>query len=241
MGTVPILCSVRDPSGRNRASGPLPSPMKEGTFTSVVRQSSPFCSTRIALREPERRARGARLRLVQLVRPSQVTRRREVRRAAVQRRRQSHRRSPIPPCRRLPCINTFTRVPLPPPTPSGRVHPQWHNECACAERTLCCSNSLASLLTKGPCHAQSTSTAPEHRYLSRLPRSDPRAWSRGECWRPSIRGYKKVNDRAITAGQPTEEQLKAAAADGFKTVINLATIDPRYSLKEREVCPNRSG
>ena len=48
----------------------------------------------------------------------------------------------------------------------------------------------------------------------------------------SIRGYKKVNDRAITAGQPTEEQLKAAAADGFKTVINLATIDPRYSLKD---------
>jgi protein tyrosine phosphatase (PTP) superfamily phosphohydrolase (DUF442 family) len=49
-----------------------------------------------------------------------------------------------------------------------------------------------------------------------------------------IRAYKKVNDRVITAGQPTEEQLRAAATDGFKTVINLATINPRYSLKDEE-------
>lgn len=42
----------------------------------------------------------------------------------------------------------------------------------------------------------------------------------------------KVNDLLITAGQPTEEQLQAAAAEGVAHVINLATINPRYSLKD---------
>ncbi len=44
--------------------------------------------------------------------------------------------------------------------------------------------------------------------------------------------YIKVNDLLITAGQPTEEQLRDAAAEGFTTVINLATINPRYSLED---------
>ncbi len=47
-----------------------------------------------------------------------------------------------------------------------------------------------------------------------------------------IRNYRKVNDQIITGGQPTEEQLKAVAADGFNAVINLATIDPRNSLPD---------
>lgn len=47
-----------------------------------------------------------------------------------------------------------------------------------------------------------------------------------------IRNYRKVNDQIITGGQPTEEQLKAVAADGFNAVINLATSDPRYSLPD---------
>ena len=47
-----------------------------------------------------------------------------------------------------------------------------------------------------------------------------------------IRNYRKVNDQLITGGQPTEEQLKSVAVDGFQTVINLATIDPRYSLPD---------
>ncbi len=47
-----------------------------------------------------------------------------------------------------------------------------------------------------------------------------------------IRNYRKVNDQIITSGQPTEEQLKAVAVDGFEAVINLATIDPRYSLPD---------
>ena len=47
-----------------------------------------------------------------------------------------------------------------------------------------------------------------------------------------IRNYRRVNDALITGGQPTEEQLKSVAADGFQCVINLATIDPRYSLPD---------
>ena len=47
-----------------------------------------------------------------------------------------------------------------------------------------------------------------------------------------ITNYRSVNDQIITGGQPSEEQLRAAAAEGFKTVINLATINPRYSLED---------
>jgi uncharacterized protein (TIGR01244 family) len=47
-----------------------------------------------------------------------------------------------------------------------------------------------------------------------------------------IYNYRKVDDQLITGGQPTEEQLRSAAAEGFKTIINLATINPRYSLED---------
>jgi uncharacterized protein (TIGR01244 family) len=47
-----------------------------------------------------------------------------------------------------------------------------------------------------------------------------------------IYNYRKVDDQLITGGQPTEEQLKSAADEGVKTVINLATINPRYSLED---------
>lgn len=48
----------------------------------------------------------------------------------------------------------------------------------------------------------------------------------------TIYNYRKVNDQIITGGQPTEAQLQATAREGFTTVINLATPDPRYSLKD---------
>jgi protein tyrosine phosphatase (PTP) superfamily phosphohydrolase (DUF442 family) len=48
----------------------------------------------------------------------------------------------------------------------------------------------------------------------------------------TIYNYRKVDERHATAGQPTEQQLQAAAAEGYKTIINLATIDPRYSLQD---------
>ncbi len=49
-----------------------------------------------------------------------------------------------------------------------------------------------------------------------------------------IYNYRKVDDQLITGGQPNEAQLKSAAAEGFKTVINLATLNPRYSLEDEE-------
>lgn len=49
-----------------------------------------------------------------------------------------------------------------------------------------------------------------------------------------IYNYRKVNDQLITGGQPNEEQLKAVANEGFNTVINLATINPSYSLEDED-------
>lgn len=47
-----------------------------------------------------------------------------------------------------------------------------------------------------------------------------------------IYNYRFVNDQLITGGQPTEEQIRAAAAEGFKVVINLATFNPQTSLPD---------
>jgi protein tyrosine phosphatase (PTP) superfamily phosphohydrolase (DUF442 family) len=47
-----------------------------------------------------------------------------------------------------------------------------------------------------------------------------------------IYNYREVNEQLITGGQPTEAQLRAAAAEGVCTVINLATLDPRSSLPD---------
>ncbi len=42
----------------------------------------------------------------------------------------------------------------------------------------------------------------------------------------------RVNERLLTAGQPTEDQLRALAADGFTRVINLAPFEPGHSLPD---------
>lgn len=47
-----------------------------------------------------------------------------------------------------------------------------------------------------------------------------------------IYNYIKVNDQVITGGQPTADQLRDAAVEGFVTVINLATISSQYSLPD---------
>jgi protein tyrosine phosphatase (PTP) superfamily phosphohydrolase (DUF442 family) len=49
-----------------------------------------------------------------------------------------------------------------------------------------------------------------------------------------IMNYYRIDDRVITGGQPTEGQLYSAAEEGYQAVINLATIDPRYSLDDEE-------
>jgi protein tyrosine phosphatase (PTP) superfamily phosphohydrolase (DUF442 family) len=48
----------------------------------------------------------------------------------------------------------------------------------------------------------------------------------------SIRNHRRISDDLITGGQPTEAQLRAAAAEGVRTVINLATVDPERSLPD---------
>ena len=49
----------------------------------------------------------------------------------------------------------------------------------------------------------------------------------------SIASFVPLTDRLATAGQPTEAQLAAVAAAGFRVVINLALHDdPTYSLKD---------
>lgn len=45
-----------------------------------------------------------------------------------------------------------------------------------------------------------------------------------------IYNYLKINDRLITSGQPTEEQLQAAAAEGFTAVINLVPSENQSAL-----------
>jgi protein tyrosine phosphatase (PTP) superfamily phosphohydrolase (DUF442 family) len=47
-----------------------------------------------------------------------------------------------------------------------------------------------------------------------------------------ITNYHKVDERVITGGQPTERQIRSAAEEGVQVLINLATIDPRYSLDD---------
>jgi uncharacterized protein (TIGR01244 family) len=47
-----------------------------------------------------------------------------------------------------------------------------------------------------------------------------------------IYNYRQVNDRISTGGQPTEEQLRSAAAEGFTTVINLALITSDRALAD---------
>ena len=45
-----------------------------------------------------------------------------------------------------------------------------------------------------------------------------------------IFNFRQIDDRLVTAGQPSEEQLGSMAAEGFEVVINIAPIDRRYSL-----------
>jgi uncharacterized protein (TIGR01244 family) len=47
-----------------------------------------------------------------------------------------------------------------------------------------------------------------------------------------IYNYIQVNDQIVTSGQPTADQLRSAAADGFTTVINLALSDSDNALED---------
>jgi protein tyrosine phosphatase (PTP) superfamily phosphohydrolase (DUF442 family) len=47
-----------------------------------------------------------------------------------------------------------------------------------------------------------------------------------------IRNFVPIDDRLGTAGQPTEEQLRDVAAEGYAAVINLGLLDPKYCLAD---------
>lgn len=47
-----------------------------------------------------------------------------------------------------------------------------------------------------------------------------------------IYNYLDVNDRLATSGQPAADQLRAAAAAGFDTIVNLATARSTNALPE---------
>ena len=47
----------------------------------------------------------------------------------------------------------------------------------------------------------------------------------------SIRQFIEVDDYG-TAGQPTEEQLRAIAEHGYEVVVNLGLLDPKYCLPD---------
>jgi len=47
-----------------------------------------------------------------------------------------------------------------------------------------------------------------------------------------IFNYLRVSNQLILGGQPTEEQIQAAAAEGVKVVINLATLNRESTLRD---------
>jgi protein tyrosine phosphatase (PTP) superfamily phosphohydrolase (DUF442 family) len=47
-----------------------------------------------------------------------------------------------------------------------------------------------------------------------------------------IYNYREVDEQIITGGQPTESQLRSAAADGVQAVINLVPFQPGRSLPD---------
>lgn len=46
--------------------------------------------------------------------------------------------------------------------------------------------------------------------------------------------YRRISDTIATAGQPTSEQLRAIAAQGFRVVINLGLKDADYALPDEQ-------
>jgi len=47
-----------------------------------------------------------------------------------------------------------------------------------------------------------------------------------------IYNFRRADERFLTGGQTSEAQLRAAAAEGVKAVINLAPYNPEYSLDD---------
>jgi protein tyrosine phosphatase (PTP) superfamily phosphohydrolase (DUF442 family) len=48
----------------------------------------------------------------------------------------------------------------------------------------------------------------------------------------AIKYFIAIDERVGTAGQPTEDELRAVAATGYSAVINLGLLDPKYCLPD---------
>jgi protein tyrosine phosphatase (PTP) superfamily phosphohydrolase (DUF442 family) len=55
------------------------------------------------------------------------------------------------------------------------------------------------------------------------------------------KNFVPIADNLVTAGQPTEDQLRDAAASGFELVVNLGLLDPRYALADEAGLVNALG
>jgi protein tyrosine phosphatase (PTP) superfamily phosphohydrolase (DUF442 family) len=47
-----------------------------------------------------------------------------------------------------------------------------------------------------------------------------------------IKNFIAIDARLGTAGQPTEEQVRDVAAEGYAAVVNLGLLDPKYCLAD---------
>jgi protein tyrosine phosphatase (PTP) superfamily phosphohydrolase (DUF442 family) len=47
-----------------------------------------------------------------------------------------------------------------------------------------------------------------------------------------IKNFLQVDGRLGTAGQPTEDEVRELAADGYAAVVNLGLLDPKYCLAD---------
>lgn len=56
-----------------------------------------------------------------------------------------------------------------------------------------------------------------------------------------IKNFHRIDDRLGTGGQPTELQLHEVAQEGFRVVINLGLLDPRYCLPDEAALVARLG
>ena len=56
-----------------------------------------------------------------------------------------------------------------------------------------------------------------------------------------IYNFIEISEDLSTAGQPSEEQLRGIAQEGYKVIINLGLLDSRYCLEDEAGLVNSLG
>ena len=57
----------------------------------------------------------------------------------------------------------------------------------------------------------------------------------------TIKNFVAINDRIVTAGQPTEEQMRDVADANVQAVVNLGLLDPKYCLPDESALATSLG